>query len=177
MWVSQIKMMGLSPIKVIGVSQIKVRIWSLCFGSLRWSHLAWNANAAKHPIRIELSWFEASKLFDYAELSGAQSHSFYIRGKLKEHIRMEYLISTWKFIISTRRLKFFIDEFELASYMFPRKEACFTKRNIKKMNHNEGKCVVDMKLTKKINRSHETNSWCYTLESFNLTIPDMSTFM
>ena len=35
---------------------------------------AWNANTGKHPIRIGLSWFEASKLSNDAKLSVVQSH-------------------------------------------------------------------------------------------------------
>ena len=46
----------------------------------KWIHdddrnLAWNVNAGKHPIRIGLSWFEASKFWNDVNLSAAQSHS------------------------------------------------------------------------------------------------------
>ena len=46
----------------------------------KWIHdddrnLAWNANAGKHPIRIGLSWFEASKLWNDVNLSAGQLHS------------------------------------------------------------------------------------------------------
>ena len=45
----------------------------------KWIHdddrnLAWNENAGKYPIRIGLSWFEASKLSNDAKLSVVQSH-------------------------------------------------------------------------------------------------------
>ena len=53
----------------------RVKIWSLGWPSCQWSHLAWNANALEHPIRIGLSWFEASKLWNDVNLSAGQLHS------------------------------------------------------------------------------------------------------
>ena len=53
----------------------RVKIWSLGWPSCQLSHLAWNANALEHPIRIGLSWFEASKVWNDAKLSVVQWHS------------------------------------------------------------------------------------------------------
>ena len=66
----------------IGICRLlkpRLKNWSLGWPSCQWSHLAWNANALEHPIRIGLSWFEASKVWNDAKLSVVQSH--FILGK------------------------------------------------------------------------------------------------
>ena len=112
----------------------------------KWIHdddrnLAWNANAGIHPIRIGLSWFEASKVWNDAKLSVVQSHPI-LEKNWKRKFSSNSCIPHGKSYFRRQETNFSSESPNQPSLDFFGMKQPFWERNKeKKMNHSEVKII------------------------------------
>ena len=149
----------------------------------KWIHdddrnLAWNANAGIHPIRIGLSWFEASKVWNDAKLSVVQWHS--ILGKYwKIKFSSNSCIPHGKSYFRRQEINFSSESPNPRSLdQFDMRQDFWERNKEKKMNHSEisimGRYPND--LEKKDGRQN-INSHRSRLFLFDLMILGMPTLL
>ena len=115
----------------------RVKIWSLGWPSCQWSHLAWNANALGHPIRIGLSWFKVSKFWNDAKLSVEESHWIFEKNWSSTFSVNRWIIPEWSYF-RRHEINFSSKSPNPPSFILFAMRQPFWKRNKeKKMSHSE----------------------------------------